>query len=177
MRLEHLLSGETSRGLNRSCGRARVRDVSRRVAEGLDKRRERYKERNPRAACGAHESRAGLPGFLNHRNNNIYDTRPAAAVPRRARANPRRRGFSSAGRAPALQAGGQRFESVILHRKNEVIDMLGTRRVKSETLRPRGGRRIAKSKREIELKEKSSDNDQGREGAAAPRPPVRGTCG
>ena len=28
---------------------------------------------------------------------------------------PRRRGFSSAGRAPALQAGGQRFESVILH--------------------------------------------------------------
>ena len=55
--------------------------------------------------------------------------------------------------------------------------MLGTRRVKSETPRPRGGRRIAKSKREIELKEKSSDNDQGREGAAAPRPPVRGTCG
>ena len=52
--------------------------------------------------------------------------------------------------------------------------MLGTRRVKSETPRPRGGRRIAKSKREIELKEKSSDNDQGREGAAAPRPPSRG---
>ena len=25
------------------------------------------------------------------------------------------RGYSSAGRAPALQAGGQRFESVILH--------------------------------------------------------------
>ena len=38
------------------------------------------------------------------------------------------RGFSSAGRAPALQAGGQRFESVILHkREKEVIDMLGTR--------------------------------------------------
>ena len=62
--------------------------------------------------------------------------------------------------------------------------MLGTRRVKSETPRPRGGRRIAKSKREIELREKSSDNDQGREReierqrprsrrrgrAAAPRP-------
>ena len=58
--------------------------------------------------------------------------------------------------------------------RNEVIDMLGTRRVKSETPRPRGGRRIAKSKREIELKEKSSDNDQGREGAAAPRPPSGG---
>ena len=35
-------------------------------------------------------------------------------------------GFSSAGRAPALQAGGQRFESVILH-GFEIIDMLGTR--------------------------------------------------
>ena len=36
-------------------------------------------------------------------------------------------GFSSAGRAPALQAGGQRFESVILH-EVEIIDMLGTRK-------------------------------------------------
>ena len=36
-------------------------------------------------------------------------------------------GFSSAGRAPALQAGGQRFESVILH-DEEIIDMLGTRK-------------------------------------------------
>ena len=34
------------------------------------------------------------------------------------------RGYSSVGRAPALQAGGRRFESDLLH-KQEVIDMLG----------------------------------------------------
>ena len=39
-------------------------------------REERYKERNPRAACGAHESRAGLPGFLIHRNKHTPAQNP-----------------------------------------------------------------------------------------------------
>ena len=37
------------------------------------------------------------------------------------------RGYSSAGRAPALQAGGHRFESVYLHHSNEWSE--GMRRV------------------------------------------------
>ena len=32
------------------------------------------------------------------------------------------RGISSAGRAPALQAGGRRFDPVILHQRSEVVD-------------------------------------------------------
>ena len=35
-------------------------------------------------------------------------------------------GLAQLARAPALQAGGQRFESVILHELKEIIDMLET---------------------------------------------------
>ena len=35
-------------------------------------------------------------------------------------------GLAQLARAPALQAGGQRFESVILHLLKEIIDMLET---------------------------------------------------
>ena len=69
------------------------------------------------------ESLIGSSVFPSSRILYIYMTlRPCAQAEEVAR------GFSSAGRAPALQAGGQRFESVILHkREKEVIDMLGTR--------------------------------------------------
>ena len=79
----------------------RVRDAERHSGhEGLDKTDEE--------SGTAPASPAGLAGFLFIAIIVIYITRPAAV-------GPRRRGFSSAGRAPALQAGGQRFESVILH--------------------------------------------------------------
>jgi hypothetical protein len=39
-------------------------------------------------------------------------------------------GLAQLARAPALQAGGQRFESVILHQRKEIIDMMETQRKK-----------------------------------------------
>ena len=137
-------------------------------------REETHKERNPRAAV-AHTSLAPACPVSSTTATIIYMT-------------PDLRRPCHEGRAPTRGEGGlaQLVEHLLCKQgvngssplsstgRNEVIDMLGTRRVKSETPRPRGGRRIAKSKREIELKEKSSDNDQGREGAAAPRPPCGG---
>ncbi len=41
-------------------------------------------------------------------------------------------GLAQLARAPALQAGGQRFESVILHNEKENIDKLEAKRNKHE---------------------------------------------
>ena len=43
-------------------------------------------------------------------------------------------GISSVGRASALQAGGERFESVILHTLEEIIDMVGTQNEKNQAI-------------------------------------------
>ena len=75
-------------------------------------------------------------------------------------------GFSSAGRAPALQAGGQRFESVILH--DEFIDMLGTRRTQEE-LRKQVARRSDEESRDSSEHEKqvlrAKETEKAKKGA------------
>ena len=146
MRLEHLLSGEMVRT---TAGPASVTPSRSPVTKDLTE----YEERRPRLAPGAAEAPPRLaPAWQVSWSSQSSDMQISPDL-RRHRA-PRRRGFSSAGRAPALQAGGQRFESVILH-DIEVIDMLGTRRVKRPALR---GRRVLRNRsEEIELKEQSSD--------------------
>ena len=145
--------------------KSRVRDAvtcasERHLGENIRERQER-----PRPCVS--RRRAGFP---HHRDiYNIYDTRPAAAAPLgEGPRQPRRRGFSSAGRAPALQAGGQRFESVILHRMRSLTCWEREERRAAAvimTAMPRESKRRNRVEREIE-RQRPRSRRRGR--AAAP---------
>ena len=57
-----------------------------------------------------------------------------------------RRGFSSAGRAPALQAGGQRFEPANLHQDTLTFNQFKAQRSGFELERRRKGAGVAFAK-------------------------------
>ena len=71
-------------------------------------------------ACGASDGAAGMGRAPCTLLSDIAFIPYAARAPARTEEG----GLAQLARAPALQAGGQRFESVILHLKKEVIDIL-----------------------------------------------------
>ena len=88
-------------------GLRRARESRGRSHEGLDVGTERLETRN--RTFGFRDETSGLP------KGNLQSGRVGKEPERLNIARIRIRGYSSAGRAPALQAGGQRFDPVYLH--------------------------------------------------------------
>ena len=86
---------------------------------------DKQEARNPNRESHRQTEAPAPAGALRH--TEIYRNDIPAARPRGSEAHKERRRYgelAQLARAPALHAGGQRFESVILHKRTKVIDMM-----------------------------------------------------